>query len=144
MRKKTVGMVLSVVMFAICCSVTGQIMPNTLEIDRSKVVEKKIKTTYDQYGRPVNQGEVRKGQHRVTGSTNLSGGQAKITVNTSTVQGRQVVGFLSAMTYSGVALSLDTTNTNRYWIVPLTPNTFMVKSSDSTDNGTVQWKVEGE
>ena len=144
MRNKVVGIVLCVAMLVFCYPVGGQIMPKTFEIDQSKRVEKKIKTTYDKYGRPVNQGQVRKGQHRVTGSTNLSGGQAKITVNTSTVQGRQVVGFLSAMTYSGVALSLDTTNTNRYWIVPLTPNTFMVKSSDSTDNGTVQWKVEGE
>ena len=144
MTKKTVGMVLSVVMLAICCPANSQIMPKTLEVDGSKVVEKKIKTTYDQYGRPKNQGEVRKGQHRVTGSVALSSGKATITVNTSTVEGRQVVGFIDSTTYRGVSWSLDTTNTNRYWIVPLSGNKFMVISSDITDSANIQWKVEGE
>lgn len=144
MRKRFVGVVLCVAILAISYPVGAQIMPKTFEVDRSKLVEKKIKTTYDEYGRPVNQGQDRKGQHRVTGSTNLSSGKATISVNTSTAEGKQDVSFLSSATYRGVAWSLDTTNTNRYWVVPLTGKTFMVKSSDTTDTVTVHWKLEGE
>ncbi len=144
MRKKVFGIVLSIAILLVYCPVDGQIMPQTFEVNRAKIVEKKVKTTYDEYGRPINQGQVRKGQHRVTGSIRLSSGKATVTVNTSPAQGRQSVGFLSSTTYRGVAWSLDTTNTNRYWVVPLTGKTFMVKSSDGSDTATVQWKVEGE
>ena len=128
---------------AFCYSVGGKIAI-TKEVDQVKIAERKIKTNYDENGRPINQGQGQKGQHRIVGSTTLSGGKATITVNTSTAQGRQDVGFLSSTTYRGHAWSLDTTNTNRYWIVPLSGKIFMVKSSDGADSATVQWKVEGE
>jgi len=128
----------------IYCPVYGQIMPKTLEIDRAKVVEKKVKTTYDKYGRPVNQGQVRKGQHQVTGSISLSSGRATVTINTSPNQGRQDVGFLSSSTYRGFSWSLDTANANTYRVIPLSGNSFMIKSSDTTDNVTVQWEVKGD
>lgn len=123
--------------------VAGEI-EDTTKVDQSEVVEKKIRTIYGGDGRPVNQGQDRKGWHQVTGSIILLRGNAVYTMNTSTALGRQDVSFLSESTYWGVAWSLDTTNTNRYWVVPLTGTTFMVKSSDGADTATVQWKVEGE
>lgn len=140
MRRNIIVIVLCV---AICCPLAGEVEDTTKAV-QSKSVERKIKTIYDMNGRPVNQGQDRKGWHQVTGSTNLSSGKATMTVNTSTSLGRQDVSFLSPLTYRGFAWSLDTTNTNRYWVVPLTGKTFMVKSSDGSDTATVQWKVEGE
>ena len=125
------------------CSLDAKIAPPT-EGDQAKLVQKKIRTIYDSNGRPVNQGQDRKGWHQVAGSTKLSSGKATVTLNTSTTQGRQDISFLSSVTYRGIASSLDTTNTNRYWIVPLGGTSFRIKSSDGADTATVQWKVEGE
>jgi hypothetical protein len=125
------------------CIVEAKIAPTT-EVDQAKTVEGKIRTIYDINGRPINQGQDRKGWHKIAGSTKLSSGKATLTLNTSTAQGRQDVSFLSSATFRGTAWSMDTTNTNRYWIVPLSGKTFMVKSSDGADTATVQWKVEGE
>lgn len=137
--------ILDCLLIAACllCVVEAKIAPPTGR-DQAKLVEKKIRTGYDENGRPVNQGQDRKGWHRVTGSAKLSSGKATVTINTSTAQGRQDVAFLSRSTYWGTSWSLDTTNTNRYWVVPLTGKTLMVKSSDGADTATVQWKVEGE
>ena len=116
MRKKVVGIVLCVAMLTIWCPVTGQIMPKTFEVDRAKVVEKKVKTVYDHNGRPINQGQDRKGWHRVGGSVTLSSGRAIVTLNTSAAEGRQDVGFISDSTYAGTAWSLDTNNGKTYKI----------------------------
>lgn len=140
MIRNIIGIVLCV---AICCPIAAQI-EDTTKVDQSKVVEKKIRTIYGGDGRPMNQGQDRKGWHQVTGSVDLLRGNGIYTLNISNALGKQDVSFLSDSTYWGFAWSLDTTNTNRYWVVPLTGKTFMVKSSNGSDTATVHWKVEGE
>ena len=143
MRKKTVCMVLCIAILAMCCPVAAEI-EDTTKVEQPIAVERKIKTIYGGDGRPVNQGQDRKGWHQVTGSIKLLRGNGVYTLNISNALGRQDISFLSDSTYWGFSWSLDTTNTNRYWVVPLTGTTFMVKSSDGSDTATVQWKVEGE
>jgi len=143
MRREIILLGICVTMMAIYCPVADEVK-DTTKVDQPKVIERKIKTIYDMNGRPVNQGQDRKGWHQVVGSISILRGRGIVTLNMSITEGKQDVSFLSSLTYRGVAWSLDTTSTNRYWIVPLTANKFMVKSSDSTDNGTIHWKVEGE
>jgi len=135
---KISSVILLMIVLAGWGSLSGQ------SVDKSKQVELKIKTTYDENGRPVNRGQSRKGWHRVSGSMVLTDGETIVTVNTSTGLGRQDVSFIDSTTYTGVAWSLDTTNTNRYWIIPLSGKSFRIKSSNGADVSTVSWKVEGE
>jgi len=104
----------------------------------------KVRTVYDVEGRPINQSQEAKGYHRVAGKATLKNGVDTVTINTSTADGRQDMSFLGDSTYSGMAWSLDAGNGNRYWIVPIGGNKFVVMSSDTTDNATVRFQVEGE
>lgn len=108
------------------------------------LLKRQIKTQYDIYGRPVNQAQNAKGHHMVVGSTKLVSGVDTLTLNTSTTDGKQDISYMADSTYSGRAWSLSASNSNRYWIVPLSGTQFIVKSSSGTDTATVRFILEGE
>lgn len=122
--------------------------PDTIKTEKATVNEDeiigKIKTVYDVGGRPVNQSVQSRGYHRVTDKAVLKNGIDTIEINTSTADGRQNIGFIGDSTYSGRAWSLNPGNQNHYWLVPIGGNKFIIMSSDSTDNSTVRFQVEGE
>ncbi len=107
-------------------------------------VKRQVKTRYDIFGRVVNQVQNAKGLHSITGSCKLVAGIDTISLNTSTANNKQDISFLNQTSYSGRSWSLSASNTNRYWIVPLSSTKFIVKSSDGADTATVRFEVRGE
>lgn len=107
-------------------------------------VERKLTTAYDIDGRPFNQSQENPGLHTVFGTAKLSSGVDTITLNTSPSEGREPIGFLGDSTYSGTVWPLTSADTDRYWIVPLSGNQFIIMSSDGADTSTVRFKVEGQ
>ncbi|GAH16042.1 unnamed protein product, partial [marine sediment metagenome] len=113
-------------------------------IDREiKKLQGKVVTSYDINGKPIHQSQDAKGWHRQFGTATLSGGRAIVNLNSSPIEGKQDVSFIADSTYRGVAWSLDTTNTNTYWIIPLSGIRVLVKSSDGADTATVRFLLEG-
>lgn len=107
-------------------------------------VERKLTTAYDIDGRPFNQSQDNPGLHTIFGTAKLSSGVDTVTLNTSVSDGRQNISFLGDSTYSGVVIPITAADTDRYWIVPLSGNQFIIKSSDAADTSTVRFKVEGQ
>lgn len=107
-------------------------------------VERKLTTAYDIDGRPFNQSQKNPGLHTIFGTAKLSSGVDTVTLNTSVSEGRQNISFLGDSTYSGTVLPVTSADTDRYWIVPLSGNQFIIKSSDAADTSTVRFKVEGQ
>lgn len=127
-----------IIVIALCVSVIPE--------DRSIVNEAvgTVRTRYGADGRPANQVQQNKGLHQVVGLAALASGRVTITLNTSTVDGRQDVSFMSDSTYRGIAWSMDTSNTNTYKVYALTGSTILIKSSDGADTSTILYRLEGE
>ena len=115
-----------------------------LETAQEKRILGKIRTIYTTQGRPTQNTPSAKGWHQISDSQKLTAGKARVTVNTSTANGRQDVSFLSKTSYRGTAFSLDTLNGKSYRLIPLSGTEFVIISSDSTDTSTVLFLVEGE
>jgi len=106
-------------------------------------LERNVKTAYDAQGRPAFQSENNRGLHRIIDSTALSDGRDTVFLNTSVAKGRQDVSFYSKASYHGAAWSTDVSDSNTYRVVPLTGSSFLILSSDTSDDGTVNFMVEG-
>lgn len=133
--------------------VTVSAQDTTKQIDEStirkligaeiKKIQGKIVTTYNTDGKPIHQSQYAKGWHRQFGAATLENGRAIVNLNSSPSEGRQDVSYVADSTYRGVAWSLDTTNANTYWIIPLSGTQVLVKSSDGADTATVRFLLEG-
>lgn len=103
-----------------------------------------ILTVYGSDGRPLYQSQDSKGWHRVIGSVTLSSGEATVTLNTSTSDGRQNISFQSSTSYRGyVNTVVDADKVNIYSISQNSGTSFDVFSDDGSDNSTVYYIVEG-
>jgi len=111
--------------------------------DEIRKLQGEILTTYSPDGEPIHQSQDAKGWHRQFGAATLDNGRAIVNLNSSPAEGKQDVSFMADSTYRGVAWSLDTTNTNIYWIIPLSGTQILVKSSDNADTATVRFLLEG-
>lgn len=145
----TVGRTKTVILIIFCLVLMGNkpIMVDSTKLpqqDQSRIVEQKVKTRYDVFGRPVNQSQTAKGYHPVVGTVKLVSGAATITLNTSTTDGKQDVSFISKYTFRGHAYSLDTANTKTYRVIPVSATQAVVRSNDGSDTSTVQFVLEGE
>jgi hypothetical protein len=122
---------------------SGKVTVETKSVDEKRILGK-VKTIYTVQGRPTQQRRAAKGWHQVADAVKLAGGRAMISLNTSTIQGRQDVSFIDKTTYRGQAFSLDTLNNFIYQLIPLSGKQFLIKSSSATDTATVNFLAEGE
>jgi hypothetical protein len=142
----TVGRTQIVILFLLTSVCYGQapVKDTAKNADPVTETERRVKTRYDAFGRPVNQGQNTKGFHQVIGTTKLVSGGATINLNTSTASGKQDVSFISKNTFRGTAYSLDSANANTYRVIPKSAAQAIIVSSDPADTATVHYVLEGE
>lgn len=138
-RKKALIIPALLILYAI-----GWAVDTTKQAAPVSETERRVKTRYDVFGRPVNQSQTAKGYHQVVGTAKLVSGGTTINLNTSTANGKQDVSFISKNTFRGTAYSLDTANTKTYRVIPLSATHAIIRSSDGADTSTVHYVLEGE
>ncbi len=106
--------------------------------------EKKVKTIYDIQGRPTYSMQDSKGNHVIQDSVTVINGRALVELNSAITDDRQDVSFKKSFTYSGTAWVTDSSDTARYWVVPLTGKYCQVRSSNTGDTIIVYFRLEGE
>jgi hypothetical protein len=85
-----------------------------------------------------------KGNHVIQDSVTVTGGRALVEINSAISNDRQDVSFKNGFTYSGTAWVTDSSDTARYWVIPLTGKHCQVRSSNTSDTIIVYFRLEGE
>ena len=110
-----------------------------------KRLKGQVQTIYEiGSGRPAQQGIFQKGLHSAQDQITLVAGRAIVEVNTSIQEGKQDLSFVDKDSYRGWAWTTDSTDTNRYTVIPLSGTKFLIRSSDPADASTINYMVTGD